>query len=458
MRGEDLVDAEVVGLVGVALDHVGQVDGGALGGGAALIDPADALGGELFGGLDADVDAGERLAVHADQFGDAVKVNPGREGFHHLFAARGFEAEEGFAAVDALLEDVEAEFLPAGDVVDAEALDDAGAGFEEFHGGVAGVGRELLGEFEQALVEVPIDFGEGLGGFDEVGVAEASDLEGDLAGEAEVASALLGLDMVERGGAALEVDAGVDPGGVGDDAAEFEEGGAIAALELSEHGGRHAEAGAGQLVGVAGEGVDQLDEQAHLAQRQVGEHLRADVEVLRGKRAGFPGALVEGLALGGPIVGLGDGEVGKHLWAGTEERAGERGRGVHQADADIAPLAHAVVGDLFEHGRAAAEVLGGGFPRAEGVARNLQAGVDPVGELVALEDRLDRADGGLEFLAEGGREGAQRLARRIDRRLGGGSVGHRHPSRGWRAAAVRGGRRRSAQWRPRRRPYPAQHR
>ena len=41
--GVDLEDGEVLGLVVELLDELRQVDGGALGGGAALVDPADAL-------------------------------------------------------------------------------------------------------------------------------------------------------------------------------------------------------------------------------------------------------------------------------------------------------------------------------------------------------------------------------------------------------------------------------
>ena len=211
--GEDLVDAEIVFLVLVALDHFRQVDRRAFGRRAALVDPADALLGQLFGGFDADVDAGQGLAVHADQFGDAVEVDAGGEFLHDLFAARGFEPEEGLAAIGALLEDVEAELLPAGHVVERQALGHAGAGLEELHRRVAGVGGELLGKFDQALVDPGVDLGEGLRGFEVVGVAEPADLERDLPGEAQVAPAVLRRDLAQGRGAALEVDSGIDPSG-----------------------------------------------------------------------------------------------------------------------------------------------------------------------------------------------------------------------------------------------------
>ena len=234
---------------------------------------------------------------------------------------------------------------------------------------------------------------------------------------------MFGCDLAQCAGAALEVDAGVDPGGGGDDAAELEEGGAVGPFELAEHGGGHAEAGGGELVGVAGERVDQLDEERHLAEREVGEHLGADVEVLGGERAGLPSALVEGAALLGPIGGLGDVEVGGDGGAGAEERAGEGGGGFHQADADGAPLAHLVVDDLLEQAAAAAEVFGGGLPRAERVLGDGDAGADPVFEFVGFEHGLDAGEGGLEVLGERGREGLEALAGVFQRR-GDGSVGH----------------------------------
>ena len=250
--GEDLVNSEVLFLGRVALDVFGQIDRGALGGRAAFVDPADALGGQLLGSFDADVDAGQRLAVHADQFGDAVEVDAAAERFHDLFATGGLEAEEGFAAVSRLLQDLEAELLPAGDVVDAESLGDAGRGLDELHGCVAGVLRELFRQFEQALVDVFVDFGDRLSGLDEIWVAEASDLHRHLSGEGEVARPLVLGDLTQCSGTTLKVDASVDPGRVGNDAAKLEEGCAVGAVELGKHARRHAEAGRGQFIRVRG--------------------------------------------------------------------------------------------------------------------------------------------------------------------------------------------------------------
>ena len=280
-------------------------------------------------------------------------------------------------------------------------------------------------------MQVAVDLRERLRRLDEIGVAQPPHLERHLPGQAQIAAALLRVDLLQRDRAALEVDPRVHPGRVRHDAAELQERRAIAALELTQHRRRHPQAGAGQLIRVARQRVDQFDQQPHLAQRQVRQHLGADIEVLGRKRAGLPGSLVEGLPLRGPVGRLRHGEVRQHLRARAEQRPGQRRRGVHQPYAHIAPLAHSLVGHLLQHRSAAAEVLGGGLPGAQRVPRDLQPRLNPAGEFVRLQHGLHRFNGGLEFLAQGGRKGAQRLSRRLQRRLGSRSIGHRHPSRGW---------------------------
>ncbi len=65
VRREDLVHREVLVALDELLDELREVHGRALGAGAVLADPADALLGEVRDRMDADVGAGEGLAVQA---------------------------------------------------------------------------------------------------------------------------------------------------------------------------------------------------------------------------------------------------------------------------------------------------------------------------------------------------------------------------------------------------------
>ena len=99
-----------------------KVDRRAFGTGAIFADPADALFGEVRDGMDGDVGAGERFAVEAQDFADALEVDARRELLEDLFALAGFEAEVRLAALDALAEDLLSGGVPVGELGDADAL------------------------------------------------------------------------------------------------------------------------------------------------------------------------------------------------------------------------------------------------------------------------------------------------------------------------------------------------
>ena len=258
---EDFVDGEVQRFVVVLLDDRGQVDGRAFRRGAALTDPADSTLGKGVEREDGHVGAGERATVEPDQLGDVLELNAGGERLDDLFAFGGLQAKEGLPARCALLQDGQALRMPAGEIVVADARKDDGRRFDELHRGEAGVGKQFLGESDNAAVHGVIDFRQRRGRIEEIGMALPSHHQRDAAGERKEARALLGLDALDGVGAALKVVARVGPGRVGDDRTEFEDGSPIGAVEFAKDGGGHAQASAGQLVGVTGEGVDQFDEE-----------------------------------------------------------------------------------------------------------------------------------------------------------------------------------------------------
>ena len=418
MRREHLVDAEIVVLARVPLHHVRQVDRRPLRRRAALVHPAHPLRGQLLRRLDPHIHTRQRLAVHPDQLRDPIQIHPRRKRLHHLFAARRLQAEERLAAVHALLQNVQPEILPARDVVDAQPLHHARARLEKLHRRVARVRRQLLRQLQQPLMQIAIHLRERLRRLDEIGVPQPPHLQRHLPRQTQIAPALLRVDLLQRGRAALEVDPRIHPRRVRHNPAELQERRAIAALQLSQHRRRHPQTGAGQLIRVARQRVDQLDQQPHLTQRQMRQHLRADIEVLRRKRARLPCPLVERLPLRRPVRRLRHRQVRQHLRTRAEQRPGQRRRRIHQPHAHIAPLAHPLVGHLLQHRPAAPEILRGRLPRAQRVPRHLQPRLNPAGELVRLQHRLHRFNGGLKLLAQRRRKGAQRLSRRLQRRLG----------------------------------------
>ena len=106
--------------------------------------------------------------------------------------------------------------------------------------------------------------------------------------------------------------------------------------------------------------------------------------------------------------------MGQDGRGGAEECSGEGRRGFHQVDADGAPLTHAVVSDLLKDRSGGSEVLRGRFPTAQGVTGDVETVSQPLGELVGLEDREHRVEGGLKLLGQGGRKLAQSLAGLFD--------------------------------------------
>ena len=215
--------------------------------------------------------------------------------------------------------------------------------------------------------------------------------------------------------AALEVDPGVDPGGAGDDGAELQERGPVGAVQLLQHARRHVQAGAGELVGVAGQRVDELHQQAHLVERQLRQDFRAHLEELCRQRPRLPRALVERPALPGPVGGLGDGRgIAAPRGLGAEVGPGERRRRFNQLQTGVGPLAEAAEGELLQHPGAGVEELAGGLPRAQRVARDLQAVVRPGPQLLWRQHVAQHGLGGIELLLEAGREGAEGVANPVE--------------------------------------------
>jgi len=98
-----------------------------------FVHPADALLGEGLRRLDADVLAGERLAVEAQDLADLRQFDPGGEIFEDVLAAGGLELEVGFAPFVAGLEDSHARVVPGLEFIDANALKDGRDRRDEVH-------------------------------------------------------------------------------------------------------------------------------------------------------------------------------------------------------------------------------------------------------------------------------------------------------------------------------------
>ncbi len=336
--------------------------------------------------MNADVGAGEGLAVEAEDFADARQLDAGRELLQHLFALAGFEAEVCFAALQALAEDAGACLVPAGELRDADALEDLGGALEELHGGGGRGGGELLGHGEEVVVGVLRDDGERCGALREERVGVAAAAAGDARGEGEEAAAGGGLDRLEEAGGALEADADVGPGGFADGGGQREEGGAVGLREGGEESRGGVEAGGGELVGALGDGLDERDEPGHLGERQRREDAGAGAEVDGRERDGLPVALVESLAESCP---LDDGllvEVGHALRAGLEVGGGDDGGVFGEAAAGVGPAPEGGGGHGAEDFGRDAEVVDGGLPGAEGVGGQFGALLGPGAEVGFRED------------------------------------------------------------------------
>ena len=74
--------------------------------------------------------------------------------------------------------------MPVGDGV-GDALEDAGGGLDELHGGERRAQDEVFGQRENDAVRLGLDAGEGAGGLGEEGEGLAALAAGELAGEVE---------------------------------------------------------------------------------------------------------------------------------------------------------------------------------------------------------------------------------------------------------------------------------
>ena len=401
VRREDLHGGEVLVLPAVELHHLGQVDGRAVGARALLVDPADALLGEDGGGVDADVRAGEGLGVEAEHVSDLGELDARREGVEDLLAAAGLEAEVGLAALLAGGEDAEAVVLPGGQLVDADLLQHLGGVADEVHGGVGGVGRELLGELDDGTVVVGLDLAEGVGGVLEVLEDGAAVVAGDLRGEGQVALAHGAVDALDEGHAAVEVEAGVGPARLRQLDAEGEEGHAIAAFEAAEHLGGGGEAGGGQLVGVAGQLVEEEHEASGVADADGAEEVGAGVVELRGERGALPVALVEAAPEVGPLGEMVGSDVREGGGGAAQEGDGQRGRLLREVAGLAGELLIGVPGRGLKELGTGLEILGGGFPGAQADGHEVEPALRPGLELRGREARFKGAQAGLVGLQQG---------------------------------------------------------
>ena len=152
VRAVDLVDAEVLGLVLELLDVRRQEDRAALGGRCVALHPADPLFCQRLRRVNPDFDAGERLAVHAQDVGDTAQLDPRRERLQHILAAAGLHAEVGLAAVGALVEQRTAFGVPFGDRLDGDALERGRCRLQELHRRQRRALHELFRQREQQSV------------------------------------------------------------------------------------------------------------------------------------------------------------------------------------------------------------------------------------------------------------------------------------------------------------------
>ena len=178
--GVDLEDAEVLGLGLVLLDELGQVDGGAFGEGAALRHPADALLFERADGLDADVGAGQRLAVEAQQLRYAIEVDAGRERLDHLLRLAGLEAEVGLAALEASARRISRPASCQASSSSRRRRDhELRRRLDERHRGDRRKRHQPLGQLDQAAVVALVDLAQGRGALGEERVGLAAEAAGD---------------------------------------------------------------------------------------------------------------------------------------------------------------------------------------------------------------------------------------------------------------------------------------
>ena len=407
MGGVDLVDGEVLVLLVVRLDDGRQVDGGPLGGGTALTDPAHAAIGEHFRGVHGDVGAGERPAVPPDQIAHAVQLDAGGERLHHILPLGRLQPEEGLPPRGAGLQNGAAGRLPADEILGAQALQDLRRGLEELHGRDAGVGQQAFRQLDRRAVRSAIDLGQRARGLQEVGMSLPAHPERHAPGEREEAGALERVHVPERGRTALEVVARVGPGGVGHHGSELQERRPVRPVQLTQDAGRHAEAGAGEFVGMAREGVDELHEQLGLSQRQQRQQGGTDLEILGGERSGLPGAAVQLAPLRSPVRHLGNGQVLQGGRAGAEKGVGQRGRVRGQIAPGARPLAEVREGEVLQHGRADAEISAGGLPGAQRMARDGEALVRPAQQFRRGQPALQCRARFVELLHERGRESGE---------------------------------------------------
>ena len=381
MRGEDLHRGEVLLLVVIALHHVGQVDGGALGAGPFLVDPADALLGEHGRGVDADVLAGERLRVEAQHVAHLGQFDAGGEGIEDLLATARLEAEVGLTALAAGGEDAEPSSLPGGQLVDAHLLQHLGGVADEVHGRVGGVGGELLGQFDDGAVVVRLDLAESMGGVFEVLEHGAVVVAGHLGGERQIALAHGTVDTLDEGDSAVEVEARVGPARLRQLHPEGEEGQAVGVLQAAKHVRGGGEAGGSELVGVARKLVEEEHEPSRMAHADSPEELGAGIVELGGEGGALPVALIEAAAEVGPLRQVVRADVRERRGRAAEEGDSQRRRLLGEVAGLAAELLVGVPGGAFRHLRSGLEVLGGGFPGAQADGHQVEAALRPALEL-----------------------------------------------------------------------------
>ncbi len=141
-----------------------------------------------------------------------------------------------------------------------------------------------------------------------------------------------------------------------------------------------------------------------LGERQAVEQHWAAGEEVAGQRDRLPGALVEPLAQRRPLRDLDAGEVRQRRGAGAEVGAGDGGGKLRELPARLRPLLEGGRVHVRPQDGADAEVVGRGFPGTQREAREVQAFLYPVVEVVVAErGGLEVAHGLPEDLGQGGR-------------------------------------------------------
>ena len=375
VSGDDLEPCEVF-LLGVA-----EVDDGreeyalAVGGREFDVDPSDVAVGDVVGGLEFDVGAGEGVGVHTERALHLFEFDAGGELVDESFGARGLEPEVGDAAVDVFSEVLESLAEPGIELRGADAVEHLRRGSKESADGLRGGVGEVFGAIEDDELLVLRQAREGLRALDHEAGDVAEPLAGEPLGEGEVAGPQAAVEVggYARGG--LEGASHLAPTGLGEDGCEGDE---FLALGYGRQNALSEDEGlGGEVVGAVGEGLDERDEELHFVEADLLHEVVADVEEAGGKAGRLPGALGEAASEAGPSGDVARGEGGEDARAGAEVGRGDDGRVGGELDAALDPSLELGEADDVDDVWRGLEVLGGGLPGAGSLLGDADAFLGP---------------------------------------------------------------------------------